>query len=183
MADLTAGRAFRALLAPAFILCGAGISPRALAQGATDYPIPSSAREPYSPIAEGFVRMKHQYVTTEFPTRPKKPPPENETAAPVASRGSGVKQKNDFNTKAYTSVSLRDRPPANPGRFSPMAWSSSRSAHTRRHSGLHSHRVDSTSARGHSAPSKTLSSRPLSAWLGQAGPVWRKPKYISPSAF
>jgi hypothetical protein len=29
-------------------------APRALAQGATDYPIPSSAREAYSPIAEGF---------------------------------------------------------------------------------------------------------------------------------
>ena len=29
-------------------------APGALAQGATDYPIPSSAREAYSPIAEGF---------------------------------------------------------------------------------------------------------------------------------
>lgn len=38
----------------AFLLCGALIAPRALAQGATDYPIPSSAGEAYSPIAEGF---------------------------------------------------------------------------------------------------------------------------------
>ena len=55
MAGLTAGGALRALLVPAFILCGAGTSPRALGQGATDYPIPSSAREAYSPIAEGFM--------------------------------------------------------------------------------------------------------------------------------
>lgn len=54
MAGLTAGRAFRALLVPAFILCGAATSSRALAQGATDYPIPSSAHEAYSPIGEGF---------------------------------------------------------------------------------------------------------------------------------
>ena len=55
MAGLTAGRVFRALLVPAFILFSAGISTRALAQGATDYPVPSSAREAYSPIADGFV--------------------------------------------------------------------------------------------------------------------------------
>jgi hypothetical protein len=48
MAGLTAGGALRALLVPAFILCGAGVSSRALGQGATDYPIPSSAREAYA---------------------------------------------------------------------------------------------------------------------------------------
>lgn len=55
MAGPAAGRALRALLVPAFILCGGWISPRALAQGATDYPIPSSAHEAYSPIGEGFM--------------------------------------------------------------------------------------------------------------------------------
>lgn len=54
MVGLTAGRAL-ALLVPALILCGAGTSPGALAQGAQDYPIPSSAREVYSPAAEGFM--------------------------------------------------------------------------------------------------------------------------------
>lgn len=55
MAGLTAGRAPLTLLVPVFIICGAGVSARALDQGATDYPIPSSAREVYSPIAEGFM--------------------------------------------------------------------------------------------------------------------------------
>ena len=55
MAGLTAGRAPLTLLVPVFIICGAGVSARALDQGATDYPIPSSAREVYSPIAESFM--------------------------------------------------------------------------------------------------------------------------------
>ena len=55
MAGLTKGRAVWAARALALIICGiCGASPRALAQGATDYPIPSSARESFSPIAEGF---------------------------------------------------------------------------------------------------------------------------------
>jgi len=47
--------AFWAALILALFLCGAGTAPRALAQGATDYPIPSNAREAYGPIFEGFV--------------------------------------------------------------------------------------------------------------------------------
>lgn len=47
--------AFWAALILALVLCGAGTAPRALAQGATDYPIPSNAREAYGPIFEGFV--------------------------------------------------------------------------------------------------------------------------------
>lgn len=54
MAGLTPGGAVRALLVLALSLGGAGLPGRALAQGATDYPVPSSAREAYSPIAEGF---------------------------------------------------------------------------------------------------------------------------------
>jgi len=53
--------------------------------------------------------MVHQWVRAKFPTRPEPPPPENETAAPVASRGSGAKQNNDVNIKAYTPVSLLDK--------------------------------------------------------------------------
>lgn len=45
------GRAACAVLIPVLAL---GVSSRALGQGATDYPIPSSAKEAYSPIAEGF---------------------------------------------------------------------------------------------------------------------------------
>jgi hypothetical protein len=52
MAGLTKGRAVCAALA--LVLSAAWLSPRALAQGATDYPIPSSAKEAYSPIGEGF---------------------------------------------------------------------------------------------------------------------------------
>jgi hypothetical protein len=69
MAGLTAGGALRALLVPAFILCGAGTSPRALGQGATDYPIPSSAREAYSPIAEGFIQEALAEVMAEESAR------------------------------------------------------------------------------------------------------------------
>lgn len=48
------GGALWFLLVPGFIvLCFAGL-PRAAAQGANDYPIPSSAAEAYSPIREGF---------------------------------------------------------------------------------------------------------------------------------
>ncbi|HUU24190.1 MAG TPA: OprD family outer membrane porin [Methyloceanibacter sp.] len=54
MAGLTKGRALWAALVPALLGCGAGTAPGALAQEATDYPIPSSAKEAYSPIAEGF---------------------------------------------------------------------------------------------------------------------------------
>jgi len=55
MAGLTKGRAVWTACALAPIICGiCGASPRALAQGATDYPIPSSAAEAFSPIAEGF---------------------------------------------------------------------------------------------------------------------------------
>ncbi len=57
MAVLTKGRAVWAARALALILCGVcviGGSSRVAAQGATDYPIPSSAREAYGPIAEGF---------------------------------------------------------------------------------------------------------------------------------
>jgi hypothetical protein len=52
MAGLTKGRAVCAALA--LVLYAAWPSPRALAQGATDYPIPSSAHEAFSAIAEGF---------------------------------------------------------------------------------------------------------------------------------
>jgi hypothetical protein len=55
MAGLTKGRAVWTACALALIICGiCGASPRALAQGATDYPIPSTAAEAYGPIAEGF---------------------------------------------------------------------------------------------------------------------------------
>lgn len=54
MAWLMTGRAGGAGLAVALVLLNFAISPRAHAQGATDYPIPSSAREAYSPIGEGF---------------------------------------------------------------------------------------------------------------------------------
>ena len=54
MAGLTKGRAVWVACVLALIMCGSGLSSRALAQGATDYPIPSSAREAFSPIAEGF---------------------------------------------------------------------------------------------------------------------------------
>ena len=55
MAGSMKGRAIRAALAfVLIILGGAGFSSRALAQGATDYPIPSNAREALSPIGEGF---------------------------------------------------------------------------------------------------------------------------------
>ena len=53
MAGLTKGMAVCGALAVALVL-SAKLSPRALAQGATDYPIPSSAKEAFSPIAEGF---------------------------------------------------------------------------------------------------------------------------------
>lgn len=53
MAGPTKGRGVWAACVLALILCG-GLPSRALAQGATDYPIPSSAREAYSPIVEGF---------------------------------------------------------------------------------------------------------------------------------
>jgi len=52
-----AGLAKRGALRAAMAAVAAGlvsIAPGALAQGATDYPIASSAREVYSPIAEGF---------------------------------------------------------------------------------------------------------------------------------
>lgn len=48
------GKGLRAALVSAVILCGAGLSPQVLAQGATDYPIPSNAMESFSPIGEGF---------------------------------------------------------------------------------------------------------------------------------
>ena len=53
------GRAIRATLILAPIAFGLGLSPRALAQSAsdgavTDYPLPSAAGEAYSPIGEGF---------------------------------------------------------------------------------------------------------------------------------
>jgi outer membrane porin, OprD family len=48
------GRPLRAALVFSAILCGAGVPSRALAQGATDYPIPGSAKEVFSPIREGF---------------------------------------------------------------------------------------------------------------------------------
>ncbi len=58
MAGWMRGRAGRAALGLALmaasLAAGAGLSPRALAQGATDYPIPSSAEEAFSPIDEGF---------------------------------------------------------------------------------------------------------------------------------
>lgn len=51
MGRLTKGRGVCAILA---FIAVAVMSSRAHAQGATDYPIPSSAKEAYSPIAEGF---------------------------------------------------------------------------------------------------------------------------------
>jgi hypothetical protein len=55
MAGLTRSGAIRALLVSVLIPCSVGTSARALDQGPTDYPLPSSAGEAYSPIAEGFV--------------------------------------------------------------------------------------------------------------------------------
>jgi len=52
MAGLT-GATFPTAIISALVL-SAGLSSRALAQGATDYPIPSSAHEAFSAIAEGF---------------------------------------------------------------------------------------------------------------------------------
>ena len=54
MAGLTKSTAVRAGLALVFIAYGTGFSSRAYAQGAHDYPIPSHAKEAYSPIREGF---------------------------------------------------------------------------------------------------------------------------------
>ena len=54
MVGLKRGGTFRFLLLLAFIAYGCAASPRAAAQGANDYPIPSSASEAYSPIREGF---------------------------------------------------------------------------------------------------------------------------------
>jgi hypothetical protein len=59
MAGLLKGRAVRdvlvlAVLTLAVVASGAGLVPKALAQGATDYPIPSSAKEAFGPIGEGF---------------------------------------------------------------------------------------------------------------------------------
>lgn len=54
MAGLMKGTAGRAVLAFVLIAFGAGLSSRAYAQGAYDYPIPSHAKEAYSPIREGF---------------------------------------------------------------------------------------------------------------------------------
>jgi hypothetical protein len=54
MAGPMRGSPIRAALVLALFVTDAGLSPRALAQGATDYPIPSSAREAFSPIREGF---------------------------------------------------------------------------------------------------------------------------------
>jgi outer membrane porin, OprD family len=60
MAGLTRGRPSRALLALAAMACGFGLGSGALADSGgadgtdTDYPLPSSAQEAYSPIGEGF---------------------------------------------------------------------------------------------------------------------------------
>ena len=55
MAGWMRGRAGpAAALGLALMAAGAGHSSRVLAQGATDYPIPSNAKEAFSPIGEGF---------------------------------------------------------------------------------------------------------------------------------
>lgn len=54
MAGAMKGRAVCAVLVPSLAILAAGFSSQALAQSATDTPIPSSARESYSPIGEGF---------------------------------------------------------------------------------------------------------------------------------
>lgn len=61
MAGLTWGHAFRPVLVLALIASGFGLSTRSLAEGAsgndgapTPYPLPSRAKEAYSPIGEGF---------------------------------------------------------------------------------------------------------------------------------
>ena len=59
MAGLMRSRAVRAVIVLAVIVLaviasGAGLAPKAFAQGATDYPIPSRAKEAFSPIGEGF---------------------------------------------------------------------------------------------------------------------------------
>ena len=54
MAGLMKGTTGRVILALIFIAFGAGFSTRAYTQGAYDYPIPSRAKEAYSPIREGF---------------------------------------------------------------------------------------------------------------------------------
>ena len=54
MAGLMKGTTGRVILALIFIAFGAGFSTRAYAQGAYDYPIPSRAKEAYSPNREGF---------------------------------------------------------------------------------------------------------------------------------
>ncbi|MDX2318413.1 MAG: hypothetical protein QNK17_08450, partial [Hyphomicrobiaceae bacterium] len=54
MAGLMKGTTGRVILALILIAFAAGFSTRAYAQGAHDYPIPSQAKEAYSPIREGF---------------------------------------------------------------------------------------------------------------------------------
>lgn len=54
MVGLMKGRAVDAALVLSFAISAACLSSHALAQGATDYPIPSSAHQAYSPIGEGF---------------------------------------------------------------------------------------------------------------------------------
>jgi hypothetical protein len=54
MAGLPTNRAVWGVLFPAFAAGVLQTCSAALAQGATDYPIPSTAREAYSPIGEGF---------------------------------------------------------------------------------------------------------------------------------
>ena len=54
MARLPTGRAIWTVLVAAFAISFLETVPRAHAQGVTDYPIPSTAREAYSPIGEGF---------------------------------------------------------------------------------------------------------------------------------
>jgi hypothetical protein len=54
MAGLPTDRAVWGVLFPAFAAGVLQTCSAALAQGATDYPIPSTAREAYSPIGEGF---------------------------------------------------------------------------------------------------------------------------------
>jgi hypothetical protein len=53
--------------------------------------------------------MTHQGVSAKFPTRPEPPPPENETAAPVPSRGSGTTRQSNLNNRTYAALSLPDK--------------------------------------------------------------------------
>ena len=92
MAGLTTGRALWAVLIPATAGSFLGASNPALAQGATDYPIPSSAREAYSPIGEGFDSPIEPRADLRSPRR---------HADPRGARLKALRQKRPQNMPAF----------------------------------------------------------------------------------